>query len=570
MKVGASMLDFFRSSKNKADPFANEVAAKAYIEALKQEFGAATHDKVTEMISGLNAGTFALSPSLLAAVLALNAGTQDLHEALCQQYLMNARMPKILEQQLRSQILNYDKQFLVLFQQVINEVSDHPEYDQFVSLLPQLLVRSMYYQNEYARWQFMRHFTLNDAFFHNVNKLYFFAETHKIDSVPVFLFDDNNVGTTVQDQFLVLLMLTQLQSGSLSARQLNFTYELLKLLSNRMTLVPVFSDDASFAIDLKTAQLPFRVKRVEVQPSMRFWNTSELVEIIHGWGVMLESGRVPPSLKGLIEPGVDAALLKGLCREWSVKAVLLNRAERVAVDNRHVEVVHRLPVLHRLIRLPDEANMQQQRQAESGSFDDAANIRIYGFITSRKRDKGPLGGAGGEGEIEPIPAQKWYVENISKTGMGVSFESIGNEWVGLGHLVGVKEESGSQWVLMIVRRLKRLDKERTYLGLETLSDRAVAASLRATDTRVLDTGIPAEQIWLAGHIALFVPFSRDNKNINALILPTSVYVSGRHYYMSARGKHFEIALGKVQEKGGDWCLAEIELVRPMEKLPVVL
>jgi hypothetical protein len=40
--------------------------------------------------------------------------------------------------------------------------------------------------------------------------------------------------------------------------------------------------------------------------------------------------------------------------------------------------------------------------------------------------------------------------------------------------------------------------------------------------------------------------------------------------MTARGKHFQIALGKVLEKGSDWCLAEIELVKALEKLPIVM
>ena len=131
------MLDFFlRGSKNKVDPLANAVAARAHVDSLRQEFGAAAHDKVTEMMSTLNAGALSLSHSLLDAVLALNTGTQDLHEALCQQYLMNARMPRVLEQQLRAQILNYDKQFLVFFQQVMSDVVDHPEYDKILALLP--------------------------------------------------------------------------------------------------------------------------------------------------------------------------------------------------------------------------------------------------------------------------------------------------------------------------------------------------------------------------------------------------------------------------------------------------
>jgi hypothetical protein len=40
--------------------------------------------------------------------------------------------------------------------------------------------------------------------------------------------------------------------------------------------------------------------------------------------------------------------------------------------------------------------------------------------------------------------------------------------------------------------------------------------------------------------------------------------------MTARSKHFQIALGKVLEKGSDWCMAEVELVKTLDKLPVAM
>jgi hypothetical protein len=44
-----------------------------------------------------------------------------------------------------------------------------------------------------------------------------------------------------------------------------------------------------------------------------------MVEIIHGWATVMEGGRLPPELKPLIEPGIDAGLLRMLCREWAAQ-----------------------------------------------------------------------------------------------------------------------------------------------------------------------------------------------------------------------------------------------------------
>ncbi|MBV8679360.1 MAG: hypothetical protein JO338_02825 [Aquitalea sp.] len=574
------MLDFFsRGPKNKSDPLANAAAAKAYADTLKREFGAAAHEKITEMLAEVNAASPYMTADLLDAVLTLNLEIQPLHENLCNQYFMNSRMPKLLEGQLRSQILAYGKQFLEFYQRALSMDTELELDERLRAMFPLVLVRMMHYFCEFALWQYLRHYSPDDVFWLNVNQLYRLAEQRHIDSAPVFLFGEDSPGTTVQDQYLIMLMLSLLSSGNLTLRQFNFSYQLLCLVSNRMSLQAQYSESASFAVSLAEARPAARANVSFVSDSARFWSTADMVEIIHGWAMVMEGGRLPPELKPLIEPGIDAGLLRVLCREWSARPVHFDRAERLPVTNRNLEVAHRLPMLHRLIRLPDEASMAQARQSESDSFDDAANIRIYGFVTSRKRDRSTLAIAplNMSGDVNPAASPvrdellRWSVENVSQTGLGVTLDVLGNEWVSLGSLVGYRDIDSAHWSLGLVRRLKRAgQRERVYLGVETLSSRPVAASIRPVDAKLIDPSLPQDMVWLAGHIALFVPFDRGGRRVNALIMPISVYTLGKQFYMTARGKHFQIAFGKVLEKGSDWCLAEIELVKALEKLPLVV
>ncbi|MEO2216121.1 hypothetical protein ABGV49_03440 [Chromobacterium vaccinii] len=574
-----SMLDFFaRGSKGKQDPLANASSAKAYAEKLKQEFGAGAHDKVAELLAGLNSPSLELSADQLEAVLTLNQETQPLHDTLCVQYLMNARMPKVLEAQLRAQILNYGKQFTDFYQYALPVQPDNPNGVKVQEHLPLVLARMFYYLAEYAKWQYVRNYQPDEVFWLNANQLYRFAEQRGWDSRPVFLFGEKNGATTVQDQYLALHMMSVLSNGNLNARQVNFSYELLALLSNRMTISKSYFADASFCVSLAEPKPAARVKG-EAGEWARYWNTAELVEILHGWAIVMEASRIPAELKRLIEPGIDASLLRILTREWAAKPVLFERAERVAVSDRQVEVAHRLHLLHKLIRRPDEEQMQGQRGVDKDSYEDAANIRIYGFVTSRKRDKtlSPLPATSslslsGETAEAGLPQefQRWSLENVSQTGLGVSLDVMGNEWVSLGSLIGFREPEQEGWSLGIIRRVKRTGRERIYLGVETLSTRPLAASLRPTDTRLIDPTLPPDQVWLAGHISLFMPYRRAGKVVNALILPLSLYMLGKQFYMTARGKHFQIALGKVLEKGSDWCMAEVELVKALDKLPVAM
>lgn len=572
------MLDFFsRGGKGKPDPMANAEAAKAHVEALKQEYGPAAHDKAVELLSGLSLSSQTLSVELLEAVLMLNQETQPLHDSLCAQYLMNARMPKVLESQLRAQILNYGQKFTDFYQYALPAVDDGPEAGGTASHLPLVLARIFYYLLEYARWQYIRNFQPDEVFWLNVNQLYRLAEQRGLDAQPVFLFDEKALATTVQDQYLVLQMLSMLSDGNLTAKQIHFSYQLLCLLSNRMTLSKTYFAEASFAIQLNDSKPAERPSGISANEWTRYWHTTELVETLHHWAITMEAGRVPAELKSLIVPGIDAVLLRTLMRIWAVKPVLFARAERKVVSNRQVEVAHRLTMLHKLVRKPDDEAAQTTRVGDKDSYEDAANIRIYGFVTSRKRDKSvspqPARALALSGEtVEPPPPQfpKWSLENISQTGLGVSLDVMGNEWVALGGLIGYREPDADGWSLGIIRRVRRTSRERIYLGVETLTTRPLAASLRPTDARLIDPTLPPDQVWLAGHISLFMPYRRADKLINALILPVSLYMLDKQFYMTVRGKHFQIALGKVMEKGRDWCMAEVELIKTLEKLPVVL
>ncbi|WP_255496965.1 hypothetical protein [Aquitalea sp. LB_tupeE] len=466
---------------------------------------------------------------------------------------------------------------LDFYQRALSFDVDVQQEERLRAMLPLVLVRMMHYFGEFARWQYLRHFSPDDVFWLNVNQLYRFAEKMRVDSTPVFLFGEESPGTTVQDQYLIMLMLSLLSSGNLTQRQFNFSYHILCLVSNRMSLHPEYAQDASFAVVLNEAKPAMRPAGDMASDAARYWSTADMVEIIHGWATVMEGGRLPPELKPLIEPGIDAGLLRMLCREWAAQPVRFERAERTVVTNRNLEVAHRLSLLHRLIRQPDEASQVQTRHADTDSFDDAANIRIYGFVTSRKRDRSTLALAPLSGDAAMPAAQsrdeflRWSVDNVSQTGLGVTLDVLGNEWVSLGGLVGYRDVDSNNWSLGLIRRVKRANqRERIYLGLETLSSRPVAASIRPVDSKLIDPTLPQEMVWLSGHISLFVPFDRGGRRINALIMPISCYTLGKQYYMTARGKHFQIALGKVLEKGSDWCLAEIELVKALEKLPLVM
>lgn len=553
-------LDFFSfGSKKASHPLDSVKLITEWYAPLARETGPVAHAKVSELLMQFNAQSENYSPDALEAVLELDRLISVQHQQLCEQYLLNTRMPKALEAQLRAQILGYGRQILAAYQRFMGFDPDDSSAATVRIMLPVVIARMMHYLTEFALWQYYRHFQPDDMFWRNANQLFAYAEQHHIDAVPVQLFGEEHA-TTIHDLYLSLLMVSTLTSGNLAIRQIRFAYQLSLLTSRHMALGQDYEGNASFMVNLTAGQPPARLRDAIPKGHVRVWSTADLIDQLTSWVSVFESGSVPSELKAIMTAGVDAGLLRYLCREWSVRPYMYERAQRVRVDSQQIEVAQRFAQLHKLVREQEEKAREDTRRAggSDDNFDTADEVRIYGFVTSRRRER----------QVAPLQQQKeqfpfWDVDNRSETGLGLSLPAQGNEWVALGTLLGFRQRGDSDWSLGVVRRLQRPGQDKLYLGVHILTNRPVAAALRQEEGRSVDPATPAEMVWNQGEIALFVPLLREGRKLNTVLISIGTYAMGKQYQMVARGKVFLISLGRVVEKGTEWCQAEIELIKTL-------
>jgi len=552
-------LDFFSfGSKKAAHPLDSVKLMGEWYGPLARETGPVAHAKATELLMQFNAQSENYSPESLEAVLELDKLMFPAHEQLCEQYLLNTRMPKQLEAQLRAQILGYGRQILAAYQRFMGFDPDDGAAVSLRMMLPLVIARMMHYLTEFALWQYYRHYQPDEMFWRNVHQLFSYAEQHQIDAAPVQLFPDRPTAT-IHDLYLSLLMVSMLTSGNLTIRQTRFAYQLSLLTSNTMTLGQDFMGETSFVVNLGGGQPPGRVRGDLPKGVLRVWHTGELIDRLTLWASVFEAGGVPSELKAIMTAGVDAGLLRYLCREWAVRPHRFERAERVRVQSQQIEVAQRLPVLHKLVREQEErARDDARRSGTASGFDTEEEVRIYGFVTSRRRERQLVSAVQAK---EQFPF--WDVDNKSETGLGLNLPAQGNEWVALGTLLGFRERGLDDWSLGVVRRLQRPGQDRIYLGVQILTSRPVAAALRQEEGRPVDPSTPAEMVWNQGEIALFVPLLKDGKKLNTLLISIGSYAMGKQFHMVARGKVFLISLGRVVERATEWCQVEVELIRTL-------
>jgi len=555
-------LDFFSfGDKRKSHPLDDVKSVTEWYAATQREFAAGSHDQITKLLSQFNQEIDSPNVATLEAIIELDRLGHIAHQQLCAQYLSSKLLPAI-ELQQRAQILSYGRQLVAAFLRFMSFDPEGEEAPQIRLLLPLVIGKMLFYLTENALWHYYRHASLDEVMWSNVNQLFRYAEEQAIDAVPLQLFP-GEATTTIHDLYLALLMTSLLNSGNLTSRQIHLSYQLALMLSNRMTLSRDLSGESSFIVNIQHATPPSRAHNVPQLQGIRVWSTTELVDQLNAWLAVYDGGSTPQALRERFSQGVDPGLLRFLVREWAVKPFRFERAERVPVASKQLEVGRLLSGVHRLVREYEEFLAQGDRQeSPSVSVEEVAEIRIYGFLTGRRREKSVA-----QDEVVKVATgtelQLWDIENQSDSGLGVSLPAAGAEWLSLGALLATREAGQQAWSLSIVRRIKRDDKERMYLGLQLLSSRPVAAYTKAENGRNADPTLPVGMVWNQGEIALFASAMKGGVKCNTLLIPLFSYAHGKKLQMFAKNKGFLVALGRVLEKGADWCQVEIELIRQL-------
>lgn len=521
--------------------------AEQWLRDIRSSAGAEVCAQTIELLLGaqLVDDQLGVDVSRLEAVLRLNSLTQAEHDADCTHYLLQAYLPRELELRLRNGILDYAYAFQQSYA-VFTGQAAQKQVTKDKEKFAQAFSRQLFYLCEAARWQMFRYFMPDEQFWRQVNAVYRQAEVLGIETTPIFLFPDHDNATTVQDQFLVLMMLGQLSGGNLTARQVNMAYQLLRRLSPHVEICEDKEFGASFMVDLRDNQPAQRIKNrnehdaEQMTSSIRYWDTTDLVITISDWSIEIDAGRMPDELKGEFYATPDAEFLRFLCREWAPQPMPLTRSERFVVHDKKISVIHRLPVIHQQIRL---------QAAYASNSESHGDLNVYNGLSSSQL---------AVDSAARLTTYEWVVRDESESGLGIQIAPKDADWLDINTLFAFRENGSGPWSLALVRRIRRFSEQDVFIGAGRLSDQILPVSLRNLDGLLPDNTLPVEWSWLGGQIALFAPIRQHKKVASGLLMPLSLYMPGRKFIMAARGKNFTITLLRTLERGRDWCLAEVK------------
>lgn len=568
------MLSFlpFGRKKPSLDPLGNLKAATVWMQELPMGDAFAAHEKVVAALGEFNEKADLSGRERLHVLMQLDEVARDLQQGLTQQYLLNPRMSRQVESRLWNEVFSFNWQMARGYHIFVMSYVADPNHSDIRHEIPLITARAIRHFAMQAKWRYFRYETIGAKLWKHVHNLYRLAEYEEFDGKFLRLYPKCERDTTCAGEYLQLLSLDVLNTNSLFPKQVEMVDLWLDRWVSELKLEKDFDPERHvFSVNLGDSKGPRRVRKPATDESMmRYWGTSRLLASMQQAGEALKQGKPPVEL-GL---GEDCRLpactefIERIAQQWSAVGERVRRQHERVARVKLIDVVKDFPEICGLVRQDNEARTPVQdddEQKRKLSYDEALDVRLYGFVTQRTQTKVEQAGVRSQQAAVRHHShhERWLMENESAKGFGATVEKVDNDWIRLGKLMGLKPERSHYWVIGVVRRLALLESGQRNVGIEILAQNPVAVTLKASKPRhsgYTINGVDAVDIVVPVN-ALYLPSSTEDKTGVSLILDSVEYVPGRHFELSARTRCYSIALGRLIEKGDDWVRASFEVLR---------
>ena len=240
----------FGLGRNTKDPLADAKAAERWLASFPENDPLALQQAVLAELSHLSERDARRSPSVLEAVFHVDAQTKGLRKALTTQYVEHASRSSRVESQLWQALFDITQGFLMCYAAFAREVSTHAQSNKWQAMLPELMAREIMHLGLDAKIRHFRYEQWIPAKWAELHTLFTLACSRQIERVSRCVVDADGGTTTIEHEYLVVLVLQLLNSGNLSARQLEWVCSELDEWCQPLRLSLEPSSVTSFYVDL--------------------------------------------------------------------------------------------------------------------------------------------------------------------------------------------------------------------------------------------------------------------------------------------------------------------------------
>lgn len=450
--------------------------------------------EIIKAISKINADTDTPLKERIKTLVYVDDKAHNIHHQLCQDFLAATPgsknyLPTILA--FWHELANAYQICLRLYQAAPNTALETD--------IRLITARGLHHQMRLIAWNSLRYLKPEGSVWQQGFRFYMQAEEAGVARTPLMLYPDSKVEVSCEQLLLQGCMLYLAQTDNMLHREIIAVDQLMMPLSQGIHLEkqpPI--QEPVFVVNLSMPEHPQPILRGMAGKWLRYWSTNDLTSRLAD--LMFDLDRsVPPVLRAL-----DAKLER---EEW------LALCEKLA------------------IRWSDDGG-KSLRKSERSLHSSAAQVTI-GFERAAFAVKIQ--------DIENNSAnsiQEWKVNDISSTGMGLTFVGKSVEQLAIGRIVLVKTES-HPLLLGAIRRILR-QQNGTRVGIEILGQNPVGVSLS-------EPGGNRDQ----PTTAIYITQPNSRKGQRWFLMPKPLAEPGREQILTAQGKSYLIRLKTPQQEFED-------------------
>ena len=566
--MGAMFAFLAPGARDPADPMVSAKAAAAWLHELPSLDVIARQQIVLRAFDGMRQSRRPIDFARAQALQYVDAALGADRRQLFRQYVESLESaPKIADRIWQSS-LDLAQAFIAAYQAVLETALAPSAYGRWKAHVPILFARLIHYYGTDAKLRVCRHERWIPAKWLELHRAFMRASELGVDRVPTSLGSSGGNGTqwTVEQEYVYVLLLQQLNSGNLSPANLDWAAGQIRGWSRKLELLALPKSMEGFFVDVAGRAGLARRTGQDSGAMLRYLDTTQLANQLDMTVAALrhseetDQGPVGPinqqramileKARAAIAPNLNADMRRDPRTACAVAA-------RVRVGFARIQ--HELSKPQSAAPLPDTAANEE--------------IEVYAVAgPARPKQRVPDEHDTLSASLAKVSDPMWQVKDRSVAGLRICAGGGVGQTLMLGALVAVRQSDVSQWVLGVVRRVNKLTSDEVEAGVSLIAERVVAVTLYAKrevkqELGIVVNGIDAQMMGPRVEGLYLPPPSRPDKPlvVKTVIVPTQEYADGRKLVLMTGRSIYTVVLRQLVEQRVDWSWAAIQIVEKQSR-----
>ena len=548
----------FGLGNSRNDPLSDAKSAERWIAAGAASDALATHERICGALREVALPGATFTARRLSALFVVDAYADQLFRALVAQYVGHGARSVKIEKQIWSALFDMTQAFQTAYQAFGQVAFENETNAKWRALIPELLCRHAMHLARDAKVRLYRYEAWIPGKWADVHSLVSRATSMGIERQPVMLGRERP--TTVEHQYLTILVLQMIDCGNLTPAQIETLWQDLDGWCASLRLTTSARVPTAFYVDLTSREGLKRRPPGPLEGSVLFVDLQPLHAMLLQHQVSLDqTARDKPRSEEAKRAAAQLKVLRGFAAKVDPEFKPFPRSGERTPTKDHVDAITGLAKIAGFLR---EEDRDPDFEAYAGkSFGGTLELAVFGRVRNDKDRRVEL--ARHRLAQYAAPGGPWEAKDVSATGFRLIAPAASAGTFAIGALVAIRPYGKKDWILGIVRRLKRPTSDRTEVGFQRIASEIAGVDLvEQRRTSETDYSVDGDAGMISGRsfVALYLVLRKQDgaHGAQSLMMPASEYQAGKRLTLVMSKGIYRVVLGGAMEQQSDWVWTAVD------------